>query len=338
MLNLLKKACAIQGVSGHEGKISEFFKSVIAKYTDECYNDNLGNLIAVKYANQQTNNKKKVLLCAHMDEIGFMTTFIEDNGYIRCASFGGISHIASAYSVVEFENGTKGVLVPEREIKLELLTLDKFYVDIGAKNKKEAERKVKIGECFAVKSEITKLCGSKIAGRPLDDRIGCVIMIEIAKQLYQNQTKLTDDLYFVFSVQEEVGCRGSKTAAYAIGADYAVVFDVTGTGDSIGSIPMACKVSEGTAIKVKDASVICHHEVVDLLTSLAKAKGIKYQHEILQRGGTDTSSIQMTGSGCRVGALSIPTRYIHSACEMCDMNDAHATVDLTIEFLKADKA
>jgi len=337
MIDLIKKAVSIQGVSGRESKISEFFAKEISKYTDECYNDNLGNLIAIKHAEVIGDNKKKVMLCAHMDEIGFITTFIEDSGYIRCAPIGGINYIAAAYSLVTFEGGTKGVIVPEREVKAADLTSNKFYIDIGVKDKKEAEKKVKIGECCAVESKITKLCGTIIAGRPLDDRIGCVTMLEIARKISQEGTRLKDDIYYVFSVQEEVGCRGAKTAAYIAGADYALVYDVTGTGDSIGSIPMACKVSGGTAIKIKDSSVICHHDVVDMLTALAKAKGIKHQHEILQHGGTDTSSIQMTGSGCRVGALSIPTRNIHSPCEVCDTKDVEACVDLSIEFLKADK-
>ena len=145
---------------------------------------------------------------------------------------------------------------------------------------------------------------------------------------------VADDVYYVFSVQEEVGCRGSKTAAFAIGADVSLTFDVTGTGDTAGSKPMAVKLGGGAAIKIKDMSVICDSEVVDKLTRISKEKNIKSQLEILAYGGTDTSSIQMTGAGCRAGAISIPSRYIHSGVEMIDMNDYKACIDLAIEFIK----
>ena len=169
-------------------------------------------------------------------------------------------------------------------------------------------------------------------GRPLDDRAGCGIVLEIAKRIAKEP--VADDVYYVFSVQEEVGCRGSKTAAFAIAPDVSLTFDVTGTGDTAGSKPMAVKLGGGAAIKIKDSSVICDADVVDKLIRIAKEKNIKNQLEILTYGGTDTSSIQMTGAGCRAGAISIPSRYIHSGVEMIDMNDYKACIDLAIEFIK----
>ena len=240
--------------------------------------------------------------------------------------------MACAFGEVVSEHGVHGVLVPNSGTKASDFAPDLFYIDIGADNKKSAEKKVKIGDTFVLKSNLTKLNSSRVVGRPLDDRAGCAIVLEIAKRIAKEP--VSDDVYYVFSVQEEVGCRGSKTAAFAIEADVSLTFDVTGTGDTAGSKPMAVKLGGGAAIKIKDMSVICDSEIVDKLARLSKEKGIKSQLEILAYGGTDTSSIQMTGSGCRAGALSIPSRYIHSGVEMIDMNDYKACIDLAVEFIK----
>lgn len=330
MLDTIKKLTAVCSVSGRETKVREKIAEYISPLTDECEVDSLGNLIAVKKGSGE--NKKKIMLCAHMDEIGFMATYIEDSGFIRCANIGGINFVAAAFGKVVFENGVRGVIVPDAGTKPEDLKCEKFYVDIGAKDKKDAERKVKVGDCFVLESDITRLLGKRIAGRPLDDRIGCVALIEIAKKLSGVDVK--DDIYFVFSVQEEVGCRGAKTAGFSVAPDYALIFDVTATGDAASSKPMEVKLGGGAAIKIKDASVICHTQVVEKLISLAKEKKIKAQNEILLVGGTDTSAVQMSGIGTRAGALSIPTRYIHSGVEMLDLGDLEACIDLAVAFIE----
>ncbi len=331
MYKLLKKIINCPSVSGREGAVSELLRDEILPFADECYNDSLGNLIALKKGSGK--NKKKIMLCAHMDEIGFMVTFIEDNGYIRCAPIGGINYSAAAYSIVVFENGTKGVLVPEVGVKPQDYTFDKFYVDIGATNKKDAESRVKIGDFLVTEPSFTRLCKNRVAGRPFDDRVGCAVLIKIAREIASVGCK--DDIYYVFSVQEEVGARGAKPAAFAIAPDYALVFDVTGTGDAIGAKPMAVKVGDGAAIKIKDSSVICNTEIVEKLLTVAKEKKIKHQSEILIRGGTDTSSIQMTGLGVKVGAISIPSKYIHSNVEIIDITDAQACVSLALGFIES---
>ena len=331
MYTTLKDIMCCPAVSGREGSVASKIKEYVSPYVDECYTDALGNLIALKKGNGSENEKKKIMLCAHMDEIGFMVTFIEESGYIRIATVGGINFLASAFSEVVSENGVSGVLVPEGRVSAGDVGADKVYIDIGAKNRKEAERKVKIGDFFVVKPYVKKMCGSRLMGRPFDDRVGCAIMIELAKQVGSPK----HDVYYVFSVQEEVGCRGSKPAAYAIEPDYALAYDVTGTGDTIGARPMACRIGDGAAIKIKDSSVICDVETVQMLTKLAKDNKIKHQHEILAFGGTDTSSMQIAKGGCRAACLSIPSRYIHSAVEMIDLADAEACLELTKEFIKS---
>lgn len=331
MYSTLRTLCLYPSISGREAAIRDKINEMISPYVDETRVDNLGNLIALRRGH--ADDKKKIMLCAHMDEIGFIVTYIDDKGFIRISTVGGISLVASAFSEVVSEKGVKGVLVPESEVKPSDFAPTKFVIDIGAKSKKDAERRVKIGDFFVVSPSLTKLSGKRVAGRPLDDRIGCAVMLRIAKALADKPQK--HDVYYVFSVQEEVGCRGAKPASFSIAPDYALVYDVTGTGDSVGAKQMACALGDGAAIKIKDSSVMCHVEVIELLKKLAREKNIPHQLEILTYGGTDTSSIQMSGTGAKVGALSIPTRYIHSAVETADLGDAEACAALSEAFIGA---
>ena len=332
MLNLIKTLNAPRAISGREKAISDKLLTIVAPITDKCWNDAMGNLIAVTYGTAPEGEKKKIMLCAHMDEIGFLVTYIEDSGFIRVQPIGGINWVAAAFSEVTFASGLKGILVPEAGASPAELGPDKCCIDIGAKDKKEAERKVQIGDFCALNGGVTRLLGRRIAGRPMDDRIGCAVLIKIAEKI--KEVPVADDVYFVFSVQEEVGLRGAKTSAFGINPDIGIAYDVTGTGDAAGSKPMACSVSGGAAIKLKDASVICDYELTQEFAAVAKENGIKHQFEILAAGGTDTAAMQMSGAGVKAAALSIPTRYIHSGVEMLDLNDADACVELTVAWLR----
>lgn len=333
MINTLKKLLPkVPSVSGREGDIREIITGLMRPFVDRISTDAMGNLICLKKGSGAA--PRKVMLCAHMDEIGFIVTFIEENGYLRVAPVGGIHYGAAAFSEVVFENGVRGVLVPEADAPAkEAPKAEKCYVDIGASSRKEAERRMKIGDCCALVPHLTRLTANRVTGRPLDDRISCTVLVRLAEALKDP----TDDIYYVFSVQEEVGCRGARPAAFAISPDVALIYDVTGTGDEQGAKPMAVRLGEGVAVKIKDNSVICDRELVDALLESARANGIAAQCEILTYGGTDTSSVQMTGLGCKAGALSIPCRYIHSGVEMIDLRDANAAVDLTLAYLGGAK-
>ena len=313
-------------VSGREEGIRKILTDMMAPLTDDITVDAMGNLICHKKGSAMEPGK--VMLVAHMDEIGFIVTYIEENGFIRVAPVGGISYAAAIYSEVVFENGTVGVIVPEADADKEPKA-EKCYIDIGAASAKEASRHLKVGDCCALMPRLNKMGAHRVAGRPLDDRVGCACLVKIAEKL----TAPADDIYYVFSVQEEVGCRGARPAAFSVAPDLALNFDVTATGDEQGATPMAVKLGDGAAIKIKDASVICHQGLVEELIETAKEKNIKVQTEILTFGGTDTSAVQMTAYGCRAGAISIPTRYIHSGVEMIDLRDVEATVDLTLAYL-----
>ncbi|MBE6581101.1 MAG: M42 family metallopeptidase [Ruminococcaceae bacterium] len=329
MYGLLKELLPLKpSISGREQGIRDLIKEKMAPLCDTVEVDAMGNLICLKKGKGAA--PRRVLLAAHMDEIGFIVNFIEDSGFLRVAPIGGIDYTAAVGSLVVFENGTKGVLVSESDRKSgEAPKAEKCYVDIGAKNRREAQRRLKIGDCCALCPTLTRLMGDRITGRPLDDRIGCAVMLDIARRLRAPD----DDIYYVFSVQEEVGCRGAKPAAFGIAPDIALIFDVTATGDTVGAAPMAVKLGGGAAVKIKDRSVICDATLVSELLAVAKAEKITAQCEILTFGGTDTSAVQMTGLGCRAGAISIPCRYIHTGVEMLSLSDAKAAADLAIRYL-----
>ena len=177
---------------------------------------------------------------------------------------------------------------------------------------------------------------NRYAGHAADDKIGAAVMIKALINMCEAGKAFANDTYFVFTVQEEVGCRGSKTASFNVQPDYAVAFDVTRTGDAFGASDMEVKLGGGAAIKLRDSSVICDVEFTAYLEKLADDNGIKWQPEILVAGGTDTSSMQMTAGGSKAGAISIPTRYIHSGSEMFDLFDTSEIIKLTEVLLAAE--
>jgi len=327
MKDILKNLMAVPSLSGRESAIADLIEKEIRPFADKIYRDPMGNLIAVK----RGKSDKKLMLAAHMDEIGFLVTHIQDNGYIRFSNLGGVNYKTSANTFVKFANGTVGILAPASKDK-SAPTADDFYIDIGASSKKEAEKKVKTGDFAIFAPDLKKLYGTRYAGHPMDDKIGCAMLIKAM----QSKVELFYETYFVFTVQEEVGCRGAKTAAFGIAPDFAIAYDVTRTGDTPDASQMEVSLGGGAAIKIKDSSVLCDLRMVEYMKNTAKENKIKYQLEILKSGGTDTSSIQMAGSGAVVGAISIPTRYIHSCTEMIDMKDCAAGLALTERILERE--
>ncbi len=323
MINDLKAIMNVPGAPSREALIADKLSEMIKPYVDEVNKDPLGNVIAVRHG--KAKEKQKIMFCAHMDEIGFIVTYIQDNGLVRVTSAGYIDYIAASNCRVRFENGTVGVLCPEGKTEPKDLKADKFYIDLGVKTKKEAERRVKIGMTGAVVPSCVKLAGKRYTGRPFDDRVGCYILVEAAKKVKAP----VNDIYFVFSVQEEVGCRGSRTASFNVRPDIGIAVDVTPSGDVVGAGTNLCvKLGDGAAIKVKDNSVMCDQKLVFSLHELAKKKNIPYQTEVLTYGGTDASSMQTVAGGSRAGGISIPIRFCHTPNEIIDMTDVEACVDL----------
>lgn len=319
MYNTIKKYISCFSVTGNEGMLADIIAEDMAPYVDSVTEDPMGNLICFK---KGKDSSKRMMFASHMDEIGFVVTYIEKNGFIRVSNVGGINAVASSSHEVRFINGTKGVLIFEGGCTD--WNVKKMFVDIGAKDRKEAEKKVHIGDYLALTQHITRLGGGRIAGKAMDDRLGCAVIAQAAKRIGTPAY----DTYFVFTTQEEVGLRGSKAAANAILPLYGIACDVTPTNDTIGAPNGGVSLGGGAAIKVKDSSVICSKKVVDRLASLAEGRKIKYQYEILVAGGTDTASMQVAGAGCYAGCISVPCRYVHQPVETIDLKDCEASAAL----------
>jgi putative aminopeptidase FrvX len=325
MKELLKKLTETYGPSGNEEIIRDVIGEEIKDFVDEIKVDNLGNLIAIR-----KGNGKKVMLAAHMDQIGFMVTYIDDKGFLRFTRVGGISVQNSINRRVIFKNQITGVVSYETEIdNIKEIKPERMYIDIGALDQQEADSMVAIGDVAVYRSEFSENNG-KCISRAMDDRAGCALLIETARRLKNSP----HEIYFVFTVQEELGLRGARTSAYALNPDIGIAVDVTTTGDTPKSRPMAVKLGAGPAIKVKDSSLLAHPKVKELMVERAKEAGIPYQMEILEAGGTDAGAIHLTREGIPSGVLSIPTRYVHSDSEMVDICDMEKGVKLLIKILE----
>jgi len=323
---LLNDLTNVYSPSSNEDRIREFIENEIKDYVDEVEVDALGNLIARK-----KGNGKKIMLAAHMDQIGLMITAIDKKGFLRFTNVGGISPDISLSQKVVFENGTVGVIYTEPMEDSSRIELDKMYIDIGAFSKEEAEQKVKIGDICVYKSGYEEN-ENVVFSQCLDDRVGCYVLIDTIK----NVKKTNNDLYFVFSVQEEVGLRGAKTSAYRINPDMGIAIDVTGSGDTPKAKKFAISLDKGTAIKVKDNSILAHPKVRELMVEVAEEKDIPYQMEVLEFGGTDSGAIHLTREGIPSGVISIPTRYVHSTIEMASKNDIVNSIRLLTNLLEKE--
>lgn len=322
-IELIKKLTQTYGPSGSEEKVLEIIKEEVKDFCDEITYDALGNMIC-----KNAGKGKKIMVAAHTDEIGLMITHIEDEGFLRFTTIGGVFVEQIVGRRVVFKNGVQGVIgVEHLEDKKEIKT-EKLYIDIGAKNKEEAQKYVNIGDSAAFAGEFIE-SGDRLISKAFDDRIGCYVAIEALKNL-----KTENEVYFVFTVQEEVGLRGATTAAYNIHPDFAIAVDVTLTGDTPKAKKMSVSLGKGAAIKVMDMSIIVSPYVREMMIETAKEYNIPYQLEILEFGGTDAGAIHLTKGGIPSGVISIPTRYTHSISEMVDKNDVEASINLLIKILE----
>ena len=319
-MELLKKLTSTDSVSGNEGAVRGLIISEIRELCDEYYTDPMGNLIA-----RIKGDGERIMLAAHMDEIGVMVTHIDKNGFLRFSAVGGLYTKELPHRRVRFSNGTVGVIGSEEETFDEKPDIKKLYIDIGAKDREQAEAHVGIGDTAAFDGE-TLVCGSRIISKALDDRAGCYMLIRAMRELQ----KPKNDLYFVFTTQEEVGLRGAKAAAYAVDPKYAIAVDVTDTGDTPSAPVMDVRLGGGAAIKVMDRSIMCDADIRCAMIEAAKENGIKYQLEIMADGGTDAGAIHLTRAGVKTGGISLPTRYVHSPAETADRSDLEACVKLLI--------
>lgn len=319
---ILKKATQIYSPSGNESKIRNFIKSEIEPYCDEINTDSIGNLIAHK-----RGGGKKIMLAAHCDEIGIVVNSIDEKGFIRFSSVGGLNVDELVNLRVRFCDDLEGVIGCEDGFR-DKPKIDKLYIDIGTNNKKESEQLVSIGDMAVFVGDFVSRDDIAIS-KALDNRVGCAILMKLISEIENSNY----DLYFVFTTQEEVGLRGARTVAYEIDPDMAIAIDVTDTGDFPSAPTMSVELGKGAAVKVMDRSVICDSDVRTMLIETAKNNNIPYQLEIMTDGGTDAGAIHLTRSGIKTGGVSVPTRYIHSPSEMINKKDVDACIKLLYKVL-----
>ena len=328
-VNLLKEICEVAGTSGFEQRIREVVLREVTPLVNEVSIDNMGNVVAVKNG----KGDKRVMIGAHMDEIGFIVTHVDDKGFVRFHTLGGFDpKTLTAQRVVVHGTedligvmGSKPIHVMSPEEKTKMPKTTDYFIDLGMP-KEEVEKIVSVGNPITRQRELIEM-GNCVNCKSIDNRVSVFILIETLRLLKD----VPYDVYGVFTVQEEVGIRGANAATLAVKPDFGFGLDTTIAYDVPGASPqeMVTKLGEGTGIKIMDSSTICDYRMVDYMKKTADKNKIKWQPEILPAGGTDTSGIQrMTPGGSIAGAISIPTRHIHQVIEMADKDDIQASIDL----------
>jgi tetrahedral aminopeptidase len=326
MKALIEKLTQIPGPPGYEKQIRDAVRAEIEPYADEIRVDALGNLIA---RNGEAPDKGlRIMLTAHIDEIGVIATHIDEGGFIRFTNIGGVRRRYVPGGRVRFLDGTRGVIGTEKITNnFRVPALNKMYIDVGASS--QADCPIEVGDVATFERPFTDL-GKRMVSKAMDDRVGVALLIETLKKLKETPHQI----YFVFSVQEEVGVRGATTAAFGVDPDLGLAVDVTRTGDTPKGIIMAVSLGKGPAIKVKDSGMIADPRVVEWMVNTASREKLPYQLEVLEGGSsTDARAIQLTRAGVPSGCLSIPCRYVHSPSEMIDHNDIQNALQLMLTLL-----
>ena len=333
-ISLLSKICEIPGAPGNEDQVRDFVIEEITPFVDDITVDNMGNIIAVKKSGK--SGAKKLMSAAHMDEIGFIVKYIDDNGFIKFHTLGGFDPktLTSQRVIV---HGTKDLIGVMGSKPIHIMSdaerntppkIGDYFIDLGLP-KEEVEKYISVGDTITRDRQLIEM-GDCVNCKSLDNRVSVFILIEALK----NIKKLSCDFYAVFTVQEEVGLRGATVATHAVNPDFGIALDTTIAFDTPGAKPeeSVTKLGNGTAIKIMDSSTIADKRMVAFLKDLAISNGISWQPEILPAGGTDTAAIQRAGkNGSIAGAISIPTRHIHQVIEMVNKEDVDGAIQLLVK-------
>ncbi len=325
MKELIQKLVESVGPSGYEGPVRQVVREAVEPLADELRVDSMGNLIARK--GQKAANGMRVMLSAHMDEIGLMATHVDDKGFVRFTPIGGVRALYCVGGRVRFLKGPQGVIGSERlDSNDKVPSFDKLFIDVGATGRDDCP--VSVGDIAVFERPFLDL-GDKMVSKAMDDRISVAVQIETLRQFQGGP----NEVYFVFSTQEEVGLRGATVAAYGVDPDLGLSVDVTLTGDTPKGVTMEVSLGKGPAVKVRDGRMLSDPRVVNALIKAAEKAGLPYQLEVLEGGTTDATVMQLTRVGVPAGAVSIPCRYVHSPSEMTDYNDVQNAVKLLVAFL-----
>jgi endoglucanase len=325
--NLIKQLTEAYGPPGYEKAVRDIIHTHVAEMADHVETDSLGSLHVVK---QGSGDGLKIMLAAHMDEIGLMVSYIDEHGFARLTPLGGVQPETMVGNRALFTNGAVGVINVDNWLLHDKIdSLRKLYLDFGVSDKKSVP--VQVGDVAGFQREFVDLGDDTLLAKSLDDRIGCAILIEVLRQL-----KTTPhEVHFVFTVQEEVGGvpRGATTAAYRVHPDVAIAVDVTDSGDVPGRKHFEVKLGQGPAIKVMDRGMLAHPGLKQWMVDTATKNKIPYQMEILQFGTTDAQAMQLAHAGSAAGALSIPCRHVHTPSEMVSYRDVQQAVKLLVALL-----
>ena len=336
-IKLVEELCMTPGISGHEEKIAEIIKRELKDVADDIETDLMGNVIATKKGSSKKG--PKVMLASHMDEIGLMVRYIDDNGYIKFSTIGGINDqmLMNQTVVIHSKNGDlTGVIgskpphVTKPEERKKVVPYDEMFIDIGAKDKEQAEEMVSIGDPITFKSWFEAFPNDLVMCKALDNRVGCYVMMEVLKRVNSKAT-----VYGVGTTQEEVGLKGAKVTSYKLDPDMAFALDVTLSGDHPGIKPEEAPgvIGKGPAVIMIDASgrgIITPKSIRDLLIGTGEKEEIPFQLEVSDGGTTDGSAIHLTREGIPTGVLSVPTRYIHTTVSVASMEDVENTIKLIV--------
>jgi putative aminopeptidase FrvX len=330
-VQLLKEICETPGAPGFEKRIRDLVLREVEPLVDKVSIDTMGNLVAFRKGKED----KRIMVAAHMDEISFIVTHIDEDGFVRFHTLGGFDPktLTAQRVIVHGEKDLMGVmgskpihLMPPEE-RGKSMRIQDYYVDLGM-DKEEVEKWISIGDPITRERQLIEM-GDCVNAKSLDNRVSVYILIEVLKRLKEEVPP--HDIYAVFTVQEEVGLRGAISAAHAINPHFGLGLDVTIAFDVPGAQPheMVTRLGKGAAIKVMDGSTICDHRMVKYLKKIARENQVDWQAEILPAGGTDTAGIQRYGkNGAIAGAISIPTRHIHQVIEMAHKKDIFDCIQL----------
>lgn len=336
-IELLAKICKEPGAPGYEHKIRNLVKQEVKPFVDEIDIDNIGNLIAIK---KGKSSKKRVIVAAHMDEIGFMVKHIDDNGFVRFHTLGGFDPktLTAQRVIIHGKKDLLGVMaskpihIMSQAERTKMPKTTDYYIDLGL-SKEEVEKHIEVGNPITRERDLVEM-GNCVNAKSIDNRVSVFILLEALKQLEQPAY----DVYGAFTTQEEVGLRGADVAAQHINADFGIALDTTIAYDLPGARPeeKITSLGEGTAIKLMDGRTICDSRMIQFLKETANKNEIKWQPELLPAGGTDTASLQRQGDrGAIAGAISIPTRHLHQVIEMANKDDIQASIDLLVAALNS---
>lgn len=327
MKDLIKKLVETTSPSGYESPIRQVIRNEIEALVDELQVDNLGNLIGRK--GQANPDGSKIMLVAHMDEIGVMATHIDGNGFVRFIPIGGVRPYTCPGGRVRFLSGVPGVIGTEKlDDPGKTPSFEQMFIDVGATSAENCP--VRVGDVAAFERPFLEI-GNRLVSKAMDDRIGVAVLIETLRNLAESP----HSIYFVFSVQEEVGVRGAKVAAFGVEPDLGIAVDVTAWGDTPKGIRMEIALGKGPGIKVRDSGILVDPRLVSWMVQAAQKENIPYQLEVLEQGGTDAQAIQLSRAGVPAGTISIPCRYVHSPSEMVDFEDVQNAVRLLVALLSS---